>query len=103
MRNPTSKEGPGKTTALFHVEGLVQGVGYRWWTKGRADELGLGGSVRNLPDGSVEVSVTGETAAVEQLQSFLKNGPAAAVVERVTRHPLEISAIQEPAAFHITG
>ena len=38
------------------VRGIVQGVAFRHHTKVRARELGLAGWVRNLPDGSVEVT-----------------------------------------------
>ena len=41
------------------VEGFVQGVGFRWWTRSRALELGLVGSARNLTDGRVAVVAEG--------------------------------------------
>ena len=33
------------------VHGYVQGVGFRWWVYGQANELGLSGSATNLNDG----------------------------------------------------
>src|SRR5699024_1009106 len=42
--------------ALIFVRGRVQGVGFRWWPRARALELGLVGHARNLPDGRVEVN-----------------------------------------------
>ena len=39
------------------VKGRVQGVGFRWWTRARALELGLNGSATNLADGRVDVVV----------------------------------------------
>ncbi len=39
----------------FTVTGVVQGVGFRWWTKAQADDLGLAGSATNTSDGHVEV------------------------------------------------
>jgi acylphosphatase len=58
------------------VEGVVQGVGFRWWTRSRALELGLVGSARNLDDGRVAVVAEGERAACEALLEAL-DGPGA--------------------------
>ena len=41
------------------VFGVVQGVGFRFWTMGRAEDLGLTGKVKNLDDGSVAVVAEG--------------------------------------------
>lgn len=69
----------------FVVQGRVQGVGFRWWTKRTADRLALVGSVRNRADGSVEASAAGAEAAVEEFERALHRGPPGARVERVTR------------------
>jgi len=58
------------------VQGLVQGVGFRWWTRSRALELGLVGSARNLPDGRVAVVAEGDRAACEALLDAI-GGPGA--------------------------
>lgn len=57
--------------ALVFVRGRVQGVGFRWWTRARALELGLTGHARNLPDGRVEVAAQGPRPAVERLVELL--------------------------------
>ncbi|HSP59715.1 MAG TPA: acylphosphatase [Ornithinimicrobium sp.] len=57
--------------ALVYVRGRVQGVGFRWWTRARALELGLVGHARNMPDGRVEVQAQGERADVERLVELL--------------------------------
>jgi len=62
------------------VEGLVQGVGYRWFAARRAQALGLRGSVRNLYDGTVEVEAWGDRSLVEELIGELKTGPRSAHV-----------------------
>ncbi|MCW2615036.1 MAG: acylphosphatase [Frankiales bacterium] len=59
-----------------HVKGRVQGVGFRWWTRARALELGLRGSATNLADGRVEVVAEGPEPALRQLAEVLR-GPAA--------------------------
>lgn len=53
------------------VRGRVQGVGFRWWTRARALELGLTGHARNLPDGRVEVNAQGAEEAVRSLIELL--------------------------------
>ena len=65
------------------VGGRVQGVGFRVNCAREAQRLGVGGSVRNLPDGSVEVLVEGEAAAVEALETWCRTGPSFARVESV--------------------
>ncbi|WP_067846398.1 acylphosphatase [Nocardia lijiangensis] len=56
------------------VHGTVQGVGFRWWTRSRALELGLVGSARNARDGRVHVIAEGTRAACERLLELLRSG-----------------------------
>ena len=65
------------------VEGRVQGVGFRYTTRGVAQELGLTGWVRNLPSGAVEVWAQGSIDAVDQLQALLEYGPQGSFVKSV--------------------
>lgn len=58
------------------VHGSVQGVGFRWWTRARALELGLVGSAANKRDGRVEVVAEGPRAACEALLTLLRGGAA---------------------------
>ena len=57
------------------VGGRVQGVGFRWWTRCRALELGLVGCATNLADGRVEVVAEGPRPACEQLLALLSEQP----------------------------
>jgi acylphosphatase len=57
------------------VKGHVQGVGFRWWTRSRALELGLVGSATNLDDGRVEVVAEGPEEACRELLAHLPFGP----------------------------
>ncbi len=67
----------------FKVHGRVQGVGFRWWAQRLARSLGLRGSVRNCPDGTVEVVLAGSATAVQQMKERLEDGPPAAYVVRL--------------------
>lgn len=72
------------------VRGRVQGVGYRAACRRRAGELGLGGWVRNLPDGAVELEAEGSAAMLVDLQRWCEKGPPGAQVDdlRAIRVPL---------------
>ena len=56
------------------VTGRVQGVGFRWWTRARALELGLVGSATNKADGRVEVVAEGPRDRCETLVALLRGG-----------------------------
>lgn len=77
----------GEVRQGFRVTGRVQGVGFRWWGLRRAQQLGLRGTIRNCPDGSVEVQLAGAADAVGRLRSLLADGPPAAQVRRVEDLP----------------
>ena len=62
------------------VEGLVQGVGYRWFAARRAEALGLTGFVLNRYDGAVELEAHGDRSLLEALLQDLKTGPRSAHV-----------------------
>ena len=62
--------------ATIFVRGRVQGVGFRWWTRARALELGLVGFARNLSDGRVEVCAQGPREAVERLEALIRETPS---------------------------
>lgn len=65
------------------VRGRVQGVGFRFFAERAARELGLGGWVRNLPDGSVETFAEGADEAVGRYIEKLRRGPLASRVDAV--------------------
>lgn len=66
------------------VRGRVQGVGFRWWTRGRALELGLVGSAENLEDGRVEVVAEGPEPACRALLAALRAPGTPGRVQGVT-------------------
>ena len=65
------------------VTGKVQGVWFRANTKNEADKLGLHGFVRNEPDSSVYIEVSGDDDAVNAFLERVKHGPELARVEEV--------------------
>lgn len=90
------REDAVRMTAL--VKGLVQGVGFRVYTRTQARALGLTGSVENLADGRVEVVAEGVHDDLELLLVRLRNGPAHSEV-----HGIEV-AWSEPVGlegFHV--
>ena len=65
------------------VHGHVQGVGFRWWTRSRALELGLVGTATNTADGRVLVVAEGERAGCAQLLVVLRGGDTPGRVDLV--------------------
>ena len=76
------------------VRGRVQGVGFRWSVRRRAEALGLIGFARNLMDGGVEVVARGEPHVLDELERYLATGPRLAAVEAVEKtdfpHDIEL-------------
>lgn len=65
------------------VHGRVQGVFFRDTARRMAQSRGLGGWVRNTPEGTVEAVFEGEPEAVESMVAWCGEGPRGALVERV--------------------
>ena len=63
------------------VNGLVQGVGYRYFVQREANKLGLKGFVINLFTGEVLTVVEGEKAIVEEMIKKIRVGPSHASVK----------------------
>jgi acylphosphatase len=84
--------------ARWLVKGRVQGVGFRWWTKTTAEELGVLGSVRNLPDGSVEVRAAADPAVLQELERLLHSGPRFSRVDEVAAVDVGQTGFDGPAA-----
>jgi acylphosphatase len=68
--------------------GWVQGVGFRYTSERLAGEHAVGGFVRNLPDGRVELVAEGDQKAVDQL--------LAAIGQRMHRYINDIQIVTEP-------
>jgi acylphosphatase len=95
-------QSPTDLTRHFRVSGKVQGVYFRHSTRVEAKRLSLRGSVRNLPDGSVEVLAQGTPLAIEALRLWLHRGPALARVDVVREIVLDEEAeLRIPDDFEI--
>ncbi len=84
---------PVRLTAWVH--GHVQGVGFRWWTRSRALELGLTGYAANQPDGRVLVVAQGPRRDCAQLLDLLRGGTTPGSVDTVVA---DIGPAGEPIA-----
>jgi len=79
-------------TVHIHIIGKVQGVFFRASAKEKADAFRLKGWIKNIPDGSVQIVVTGEESSVKEFIAWCKKGPKGARVSEVlvTEEPEEI-------------
>ena len=82
-----------------HIEGRVQGVGYRYWVERQAGRLRLAGWVRNRRDGSVEAVFSGPPGKVAEILERCRQGPPAASVRSVTALEEEVRGI--PTGFDV--
>ncbi|RQW63538.1 acylphosphatase [Vibrio viridaestus] len=69
----------------FIVSGIVQGVGFRYFTANQGLKLGLTGYARNLSSGDVEVVATGKPEQIELLYEWLHTGSPMATVDHIER------------------
>ena len=85
----------------FHIvlTGSVQGVGFRYYARQKALELGLKGWVRNKTDGSVEIEVEGNETAILVFQDLLKAGNRFSRVDRIFK--TELSEYTPHSSFFI--
>lgn len=65
------------------ISGMVQGVGYRYFALRKANQYGMKGYVKNLPDGNVLCVVEGEEGLVKDFIQELKTGPMFSQVNTV--------------------
>jgi acylphosphatase len=66
------------------VNGLVQGVGFRYFVVKRAEELGLKGYTKNIFSGEVYIIVEGERTMIEDFFNRIKIGPIHANVKNTS-------------------
>lgn len=69
--------------AHVYIQGSVQGIGYRYWTRGQARKLRLTGWARNLSDGRVEAVFDGPQKSVEEMIKRCRKGPMFAGIKHI--------------------
>jgi acylphosphatase len=83
----------------FIVRGRVQGVGFRYFAVRAAQTAGVVGTVRNLPDGTVEAFAEGTPQAIADFRRELERGPSYANVNRVDE--IEMQATGRYSRFDV--
>jgi len=81
------------------VHGIVQGVGFRWFAKRRADRLGIVGYVKNLADGTVEIEAQGKPDTLNEFIETIRKGPPLGMVSKVDVE--ELPPVNSYADFEI--
>lgn len=84
----------------YFVSGMVQGVGFRFFTQRAAEKLRISGFVRNLWDGRVEVFAMGTPEQHKELRRLLERGPGASEVVEVREEPAAVE-VQYDGGFVI--
>jgi acylphosphatase len=77
------------TSLQVFYEGNVQGVGFRWTVRHAATGFDVTGWVRNLPDGRVELQVTGKENEVRAFLDHIAQGELHSLIHKQTENKLE--------------
>ena len=79
----------------YLIKGRVQGVGFRYATARKAEQLSLCGWVKNLPSGNVEAVAQGDRVSVEEFERWLWRGPKYSRVRSVESIPCPMQDISQ--------
>jgi acylphosphatase len=79
--DPKAKTRHQRIAKRFVISGRVQGVGFRYFAQGWANQLGICGYVKNLWSGNVEVYAVGDPVPMEEFKRQLAEGPRMARVK----------------------
>lgn len=88
-----------RKTEMYIVRGLVQCVGFRYYTSHQALKLGLSGYAKNLNNGDVEVVACGDEIQLESFFQWLHQGSPGARVSEVARTALKTDKIYQGFAI----
>ncbi len=81
--------------STLEVSGRVQGVGFRYSARNKANRLGIKGYVKNKPDGSVVLELEGNAAQLNAMIDWCKSGPPMSRVENVKEWSGEVVGYDE--------
>jgi acylphosphatase len=73
-----------KKTVFIIVTGRVQGVGFRYFIRQKANENGITGWVRNTTEGHVEIEASGSTENLGIFIDWIRTGPTRAIIRTVS-------------------
>jgi acylphosphatase len=82
------------------ITGRVQGVGFRYFTQKKANEIGIKGWVKNTRDGAVEVLVQGTETVINTFTDYLQIGPPLSRVDHISKVKMHIA--REFSNFKVT-
>ena len=85
-------------TIRLTIKGKVQGVFYRATAKDVADQLGIKGWVKNLPDRNGEIRAAASEEILQKFIDWCKQGPPKAKVDEVI---IEELGLEELNGFRI--
>jgi acylphosphatase len=85
----------------YVVKGRVQRVGFRFFVEDAARREGIGGSVRNQHDGTVEIEAEGDQEAMVRFERAVRRGPSGARVDDV--ETMELDPSGRFTGFSVTG
>ena len=75
------------------VIGRVQGVGFRYFALGKAQEMGITGWAKNVVDGSVEIIAQGDEPTLKTYVDYLYIGPTLSRVDKINVHRSDITMV----------
>lgn len=87
-------------TVKIQISGRVQGVYFRRFTKNKADDLSVKGTIRNKEDGRVEIIAQAEADILEPFIKGCHKGPITARVDHVELSEMPMNA-DEFTSFEI--
>ncbi|MCX7049420.1 MAG: acylphosphatase [Candidatus Sumerlaeota bacterium] len=82
------------------VHGIVQGVGFRYYTLRQAQALGVSGWARNRYDGTVEIEAEADAETLEEFIEAVREGPRFSRVTSLDRTP--IAELGQKSGFQIS-
>ena len=72
------------------ISGEVQGINFRFFTKKKADELGIKGYIKNLENGNVEAIFQGDEDSIKKIINWCKKGPSSAKVDSIEINQIKL-------------